>query len=174
MAAEAVTGRTFEIIKWTIGIVAPVVSALSLAVVMLWRKNNSLAAELKKKDDTGDAEIKRLNIVINTQQAEQIAKYYEVLKELVPYFEKNVEIQSEVYDGIQEIVDIIKRIDIKHDGGHELKNMVVKLIELVSELHKWHSAEREPGVKVWWVPKNLVEKIDAITMQLSELVKKGE
>lgn len=135
LATEISKSYTIEIISWAIGIVSPVVLGLVTAVTILWRSRREHRKDLLEDIERLREENQDLQITMQQQQKEQIVTYYETLKNLTPYLEKSVDIQSRIFNTCDELIDIVKNLETKYQSSsNSIDDIDTKVSNLVHEI----------------------------------------
>jgi len=135
IATEVSKSYTMEILIWAISIVSPVVLGLVTAVTVLWRSRRENRKDLIENIERLRKENQDLQVTLQTQQKEQITTYYETLKNLTPFLEKSVDIQTRIFNSCDELIDMIKSFDSRHQStDNSINNIEKNILNLINNV----------------------------------------
>jgi hypothetical protein len=80
--------------------------------------------------------------------------------------QKYMKPESHQNDGVK---NIISALNEQAKIAVQTHDSVLAIKELAKELHRWHSPEISPGVKVWWQRPELIKEIDSLNEQVAAL-----
>lgn len=167
IATEVSKSYTIEIIGWAISIVSPVILGLVTAVTILWRSRREHRKDLIENIERLRKENQDLQIAIQHQQKEQIVTYYETLKNLTPFLEKSVDIQSRIFNACDELIDLVKNLDNKYqsvnsniyDIDKNITRVINEIESVLQESSKLYLVTTTKMESLIDAANNLLEKI---------------